>query len=77
MKHVKLDIEIEFCSMDELSADEQTVVKCACAATRNSYANYSHFHVGAALMLGNGKVVIFGSGQLPRPARPTVGNSSQ
>ena len=58
MKHVKLDIEIEFCSMDELSADEQTVVKCACAATRNSYANYSHFHVGAALMLGNGKVVI-------------------
>ena len=58
MKHVKLDIKIEFCSMDELSADEQTVVKCACAATRNSYANYSHFHVGAALMLGNGKVVI-------------------
>ena len=58
MKQVKLDIEIEFCSMDELSADEQIVVKCACAATRNSYANYSHFHVGAALMLGNGKVVI-------------------
>ncbi len=58
MKQVKLEIEMEFCSMDELSVDEQTVVKCACAATRNSYANYSHFHVGAAVMLDNGKVVI-------------------
>ena len=65
MKHVKLDIEIEFCSMDELSADEQTVVKCACAATRNSYANYSHFHVGAALLLGNGKVVIGANQETP------------
>ena len=58
MKQVKLEIAMEFCSMDELSVDEQTVVKCACAATRNSYANYSHFHVGAAVMLDNGKVVI-------------------
>ena len=51
MKQVKLEIEMEFCSMDELSVDEQTVVKCACAATRNSYANYSHVHVGAAVLL--------------------------
>ena len=58
MKQVKLEIEMEFCSMDELSVDEQTVVKCACAATRNSYANYSHFHVCAAVMLDNGQVVI-------------------
>ena len=58
MKQVKLEIEMEFCSMDELTANEQAVVKCACAATRNSYAIYSHFHVGAAVMLENGKVVI-------------------
>ena len=58
MNQVKLEIEMEFCSMAALPANEQTGVTWACAATRNSYANYSHFHVGAAVMLENGKVVI-------------------
>lgn len=44
--------------MDELTAEERHLVERAREATRNSFAPYSNFHVGAALMLKNGKVII-------------------
>lgn len=44
--------------LSELTAEDQELVKSAIDATRNSYANYSHFNVGAALRLGNGKIMI-------------------
>lgn len=58
MKHLKIETEIDFCSLDELTAEEQSLVKSACSATQNSFAPYSKFHVGAAVMLNNGKVII-------------------
>lgn len=58
MKHLKIESDIDFCSLEELSKDEQNVVNRACEATKNSYAPYSKFHVGAAVMLGNGKIII-------------------
>lgn len=58
MKHLKLEAEIDFCSPDELSGEERSLVERACKATDNSYAPYSHFHVGAAVLLNDGHVII-------------------
>lgn len=54
----KLEINYDSCSMDELTGEERLLVERAREATRNSFAPYSHFHVGAALMLKNGRVII-------------------
>ena len=54
----KLEINYDSCSMDELTDEERLLVERAREATQNSYAPYSNFHVGAALMLKNGKVII-------------------
>ncbi|MGC1469477.1 MAG: cytidine deaminase [Sphingorhabdus sp.] len=35
----------------------EQLVQAAIAATHNAYAPYSNFHVGAALLLDNGKIV--------------------
>ena len=57
MKEINLDTKIQFCQMEELSEDDQRLVNKAIEATRNSYAPYSHFHVGAALLLQNGTII--------------------
>ena len=49
---------MQFCQMDELSNEDQQLVKAAIAATANSYARYSNFNVGAALRLSDGSIVI-------------------
>lgn len=54
MKEIVLKSTVEFCSLDELSADARALVRKAIEATDNSYAPYSHFHVGAALRLADG-----------------------
>lgn len=46
------------CELQELPCDEQSLIKKAIEATRNSYSKYSHFSVGAALLLDNGEEVI-------------------
>ena len=58
MKERKIEIEYQFAQLSELSEEEQALVNKAIAATRNSYANYSHFHVGAACLLADGRIVI-------------------
>ena len=58
MKEVELKTVIQECQMDELSAEDRQVVEQAIEATRRSYAPYSHFHVGAAVRLENGEIVI-------------------
>ena len=57
MKNLKLEIDYDFCSIDELDDDERKAVESACEATNGSYAPYSHFHVGAAVLLENGKII--------------------
>ncbi len=47
----------EYDSVTELSTDDQELIKKAKEITKNSYAPYSHFHVGAALLLENGKII--------------------
>lgn len=58
MKDQKLEINFRSCLLDELNADEQELVRAAMQATSNSYAKYSHFCVGAAVRLADGKIVI-------------------
>ena len=58
MKKLKIEIDYDFCQFEELSEQDQNLIECAKAAIKNSYAKYSHFHVGAALRLHDGRVVI-------------------
>ena len=57
MKELNLKPIIMECQMDELSNDEQFILSKAIEMTNNSYAKYSHFHVGAALLLETGEVI--------------------
>ena len=57
MKEMILQTKVNVCSYDELVAQDREVVDAARAATANSYAVYSNFHVGAAVRLGNGTIV--------------------
>ena len=58
MEKIQLKINIQRAKLEELPSDEQDLVKTAIKATDNSNAKYSHFRVGAALLLGDGSVVI-------------------
>lgn len=62
MKEITLTSTVRLYPLSELSGQEQALVKKAIDATDNSYVPYSHFHVGAALRLGNG-VEITGANQ--------------
>lgn len=52
----------EYESLSELNAEEQNLVAEAVKATLGSYAPYSQFHVGCAVLLENG-VIITGANQ--------------
>lgn len=54
MKDLQLKPIIKECQLDELTTEEQTLVKMSITATERSYAKYSRFHVGAAIQLANG-----------------------
>lgn len=47
----------EYASAAELEAEDRTLVEKAIEATKHSYAPYSNFNVGAALLLDNGEIV--------------------
>ena len=54
MKKLELKTSFQECQLEELSPEEQHLVELAIEATGRSYAPFSHFHVGAALLLNNG-----------------------
>lgn len=58
MKKLELKTEILECRLEELSAAERNLVECAIGVTERSYAPYSKFKVGAAVLLENGAVII-------------------
>ncbi|MCK9218588.1 MAG: cytidine deaminase [Bacteroidales bacterium] len=47
---------LEFDSIEELSPTDRELLKLAGQAAITSHAPYSHYHVGAAVRLANGKV---------------------
>ena len=58
METVDIRITINALQIDELSLQDQELIRAALKATEHAYANYSHFYVGAALRLANGRMVV-------------------
>ena len=59
--NIQIDYELIKAS-DQKSAEDKTLLESAKNAIKGSYAPYSHFHVGAAVLLEDGTIVI-GSNQ--------------
>lgn len=57
MKERQIVTRIEELELSELSDADRALVEEARQATHNSFAPYSKFHVGAALLLDNGEVI--------------------
>lgn len=57
MKRLDITVPVTEVTFDELTPEEQHLVTEARRQTITSYAPYSHFHVGAAILLDNGEVV--------------------
>lgn len=58
MKEYEIKINVkEYSNSSELSAEEQTLLQKANEATQTSYAPYSNFSVGVAILLENGEIV--------------------
>lgn len=57
MKEIDITLHVESLGYDELSAEERRLVEAARAASYRSYAPYSHFCVGAAILLDNGEII--------------------
>jgi len=57
MKEINLTTKITVYSYEECTEIEKNLIDAAKQATSNAYAPYSHFHVGAALLLENGKII--------------------
>jgi cytidine deaminase len=63
MKTFKVETNVRvFASLNELSKEDQQLIEQAKEAAKGAYAPYSHFNVGAAVLLENG-VVVKGSNQ--------------
>lgn len=58
MKSKKLEINYEELRFEELNSEDQSLIEAAIKATDNSYADYSYFHVGAAVRLSDSTIVI-------------------
>lgn len=57
MKNIDIVANIVVCDYNELTEAQKNLVDCAKEACKHAYAPYSQFHVGAAALLDNGKVV--------------------
>ncbi len=57
MKTFEVKATVEELTYSELSAKELELVNLAREATYRSYAPYSHFCVGAAILLSNGEII--------------------
>lgn len=57
MKESRLEIAYRECRYDEMDDTERNLTDKAKAATLSSYAPYSKFNVGAALLLADGTVI--------------------
>jgi len=58
MTEKKITTKVRVCFYNELTEEQKKLVDLAREATSHSYAPYSNFHVGAALMLDNGEIFI-------------------
>jgi cytidine deaminase len=57
MKELQIQTKVKVYSYDELEPELARLVDLAKAKTQDAYCPYSHFHVGAAVLLADGQVV--------------------
>lgn len=57
MKEIEIITKVLSLSYNELEVQERELVECAVKAIEGSYAPYSDFHVGAAILLENGEII--------------------
>lgn len=57
MKQLEIKTLIKECEYSELTESDRRLVDEAKEATRRAYAPFSKYHVGAALLMDNGKIV--------------------
>ncbi len=57
MKEFEIKTTVREYRFDELSEEDRKLCELAKEMTRNSYAPFSEFHVGAAILLANGEIV--------------------
>lgn len=57
MKRIDITVPVTSMTYDELTEAQRELVDRARRMTRNSYAPYSRFHVGAAIRLADGTIV--------------------
>ncbi len=55
-REIKIKIT-EFSELSELTKDDQKLLQMAADSASQSYAPYSEFHVGAAVLLENGEII--------------------
>ena len=58
MKYLEIKAIITEYQIEELSEEDRQLIELAIEATNRSYAPYSHFCVGAAVLLNNGATLI-------------------
>lgn len=74
MKSLQLTIRYDAIPEQELTGDDLRLVERAKAATQTSFSPYSHFRVGAAILLENGEIV---SGSNQENASFTTGTCAE
>ena len=57
MRKDRIETTITACSLHELSPRERLLCEAAYEVTKNAYAPYSQFNVGAAVLLANGQII--------------------
>ena len=57
MKEINLSTKIAVYPIEECTDIEKKLIDAAKSATKNSYAPYSEFHVGAAVLMANGEII--------------------
>lgn len=57
MKELILQTKVTICQYEELDSSLRMLVDKAKGMTENAYCPYSHYHVGAAVLLADGRVV--------------------
>lgn len=57
MKQIVHECHYALCDFDELTPADQSLIRQAIEATERSYSPYSHFGVGAAVLLDDGTTV--------------------
>lgn len=62
MKNMEIVAQIKVYNFDECEVQKKSLIEAARKATQTAYVPYSAYHVGAAVLLDNGEVVV-GSNQ--------------